>query len=246
MAFTALPVDLSRAGAQPIVPPGVELYAITVFSIPNGLLLTARKGSGDLFPLYFATQTVEFCPPITDGLQLIIPAGLTGTVTIGVNAKQAGTPPATSAQAPATFLGGATWASAGNGAGQVSVVQLQNPAASQKLLSVRAVGGAQSVAALGSIYLINTIRAGAPASSFTTPTSPAMPAAVALFKGANAIATTVTPAGFDQHIGGSGGRATLNALPQPLIVRPGWAVELAGSFGSNGVNMLLCVAWDEY
>lgn len=246
--FTTLPVDLSKQGAFPLVVAGPACYSLTVFQIPAGVQLVAKDGAGNLFPLYFATQTVEFCPPVMSGVQLLVPAGLSGTLLVGINGKQYGTVPPTQSAAPATFLGGATFATAGNAAGQGSVLQLQNPAASTKLLSVRAAGGASSVATLGAIYKINTLRATAPSSSFITASAPGMPNAVGMFKAANAIAFAggVTPAGFAQHIGGSGTRAVLEPLTQPLIVQPGWACEMAGSLGTNGESLLLSVAWDEF
>lgn len=244
--FTSKVVSLNQAANVPLVPAGVPVYSITVFSIPSGITLVVTDGTGaNSFPLYFATQTVEFCPPVLAGLTLIVPAGLAGSVQLGINAKQGGTPPA--GQSPASYVGGAVWVSAGNGAGQGSVVQLQNPNGSGKMISLRANGATQSTGAIGALYKINTIRAANPASSFITPTSPTMPGSVAAFKGGNAIAFAggVTPAGYDQHLGGSNTRASLTLVPQPILIPPGWGAEVAGSLGVNGEDILLVAAWDE-
>lgn len=244
--FTSKVVSLNAAANVPLVPAGVPVYSLTVFAIPSGITLVVQDGTGaNSFPLYFATQTVEFCPPVVAGLTLVVPAGLAGSVQLGINGKQAGTPPA--GQSPATYVGGAVWVSAGNGAGQGSVVQLQNPVGSGKMISLRSSGATQSTGAIGALYKINTIRAGNPAASFLTALSPTMPASIAQFKGANAVAFAggVTPAGYDQHLGGSNTRSTLAALPQPMLIPPGWGVELAGSLGTNGEDLLLVAGWDE-
>lgn len=246
-AWSTLAVDLSRSGSQPLVVAGAPCFALTVFSLPFGTQLMAKDGAGNVFPLYFATQTVKFCPPITNGLTLIVPAGLAGTLLLGINAEQYGTLPANQGSAPATYLGGAYLTTAGNGAGQYSVLQLVNPANSGKMVVLRAAGIMATVAVVVSLRPIGVLQAGAPTSSIITPTSPSMPAAKAAWKSAQQINSVggVTPAGFINGVGGSSQQARLDPLTQPLSVAPGNAIECAGGLGSNGVNLISALCWDE-
>lgn len=245
--FTSLAVDLSKQGLFPLVPPGVSCYALTVFAIPTGVQLVARDGAGNVFPLYFATQTVKFCPPVSNGLGIVVPAGLAGIFSIGVNAEQGGTPPVGTAVSPASFLGGVVQTTAGNGAGQLSVAQLINPVTSTKVLLVRACGITGSVAAQVSARVVSVLQAGNPTSSYRTATAPGMPATVSLFKAANQVVAAggITPAGFLNVIGGSSLKAIPDPLPQALLIAPGNALECAGGLGVNGMNLIMAVAWDE-
>lgn len=239
-------VSLANPTPQTLIPVGTVMGSFTVLQLPAGLTIVANVGSVPV-PLWYVGQVVRFCGGDDEGVTVTPPAGMTGVLVVALNLEQENATPSHPFAPAGSYIGGAVFTSAGNGAGQVSVLQLVNPLLSGVTLLVRAAGITAGVGTVESLRVVTVLQAGNPTASNITPTAPGMPAAKAVWKAANAIVAAggITPAGFLNMIGGSGLKAELSPLPRPLLVPPGSAVEHAGSLGTNGANLFTSIGWDE-
>lgn len=244
MSVPIYTLALNQSGNQTLIQPGTPVGSLTVLTLPSGLTLALNVGSVSI-PIWYKGQVIRFCGGNVDGITVTLPVGLTGVLQVALNLEiESSTPD--SPQGVASYVGGATLASAGNGAGQGSVLVLTNPPTSGVSLLLRAAGITASVATLETLSIAAN-PANNPTTSNITPRMPGMPASKAVWKAANAVAFPggVTPGGFLAVIGGSGLKAVLDPLPGVILVPPGSGVQHAGSLGSNGVNMISSLAWDE-
>lgn len=247
MALQLYTVALNNTDTQTLIPAGTVVGSFTVLQLPAGVMIVASVGGSSAVPLWFVGQVVRFCGGNQDGITVQAPAGLTGVLVVCLNMEQENVAPSYPFAPGGSYLGGAVFTSAGNAAGQVSVLQLVNPVNSGVSLLIRAAGITVGVGTVESLRVVSVLQAGNPTASNITATMPGMPAAKAVWKAANAIVAAggITPAGFLNMIGGSGLKAELTPLPRPLLVPPGSAVEHAGSLGTNGANLFTSIGWDE-
>lgn len=94
MAY-GLTLSLSElAGKAPvqIAAPGLEIFSVTVVASPRGSNVAMNELGQPGFLLPDAGLSITFCPPATNGLQVTVAGGQTGTLALGINMTRQGSP----------------------------------------------------------------------------------------------------------------------------------------------------------
>lgn len=240
-------VDLSQPGNQVLIPPSTPIGSLTVVQLPGGCPLPLTLGGTVITALYAVGQIVRLCGMPTDGLTVTVPSGLVGQLLVIADLEDQGPPTALEGR-QTSYAGGAYVVSAGNGAGAVSLVELQNPAGSGRVVVVRSAAGFSSIGGLYAILTTSLLGAAVAATfSHIAARTLGAPGGVAKWMVANNVATAPvgTPAGWAAGIGGTGTVAQPLPLIRPQPILPGNALRCVGSFGANGANVGLTAEWDE-
>lgn len=228
-----------------------------MIDIPPSTVIVLQVGTTSSHPLYYRGQVLRFCGGVQDGLNVLLPGGLVGNLTVALDLEAAELPeePAVSELAVYDAMVGQR----DNGlAGAFPRVQLQNPLTSGKRLYV--IEAELNIAATAhrlSMGVTGNFK-GAAIAGAIQPRSPSAPASVAVVTGTGDGGAPDRRSGVDGASDNAygvlawNGESGTNPMPElrkrfrpPLVIVPGQALGAETSSNTNTAPLMAGFSWFE-